>query len=83
VGGDEECPEGVAVLITPNAPDVLSHVSVRARNCNVLFATCYDAATLEDWRQLENKLVTVGLPNHLPIQIRVCTMPRKYPYQET
>ena len=31
----------VAVL-TPDAPDVLSHVSVRARNMHVLFATCHD-----------------------------------------
>ena len=61
VGGDEEVPEGVAVLITPNAPDVLSHVSVRARNCSVLFATCYDAGLLEEWRAQEGKFVAVNL----------------------
>ena len=49
------------MLITPNAPDVLSHVSVRARNCNVLFATCYDAGLLEQWRGLEGKFVAVNL----------------------
>lgn len=35
VGGDEEIPDGVVACFTPNAPDVLSHVSVRARNCEV------------------------------------------------
>ncbi len=37
----------VAVL-TPDAPDVLSHVSVRARNMRVLFATCHDAKPLDE-----------------------------------
>ncbi|MEW5309696.1 MAG: hypothetical protein WDW38_001561 [Sanguina aurantia] len=44
VTGEEEIPEGVVALITPDAPDVLSHVSVRARNMKVLFATCHDEA---------------------------------------
>ena len=32
VTGEEEVPEGVVAVLTPDAPDVLSHVSVRARN---------------------------------------------------
>lgn len=32
VSGEEEIPEGVVAVITPDAPDVLSHSSVRARN---------------------------------------------------
>lgn len=47
VGGDEEIPDGVVACITPNAPDILSHVSVRARNCEVLFATCYDPSIVD------------------------------------
>ncbi len=35
VTGEEEIPEGVVGLLTPDAPDVLSHVSVRARNMKV------------------------------------------------
>jgi len=42
VTGDEEIPEGVVGVITPSEIDILSHVSVRARNARVLFATCYD-----------------------------------------
>ena len=32
VTGEEEVPEGIVAVLTPDAPDVLSHVSVRARN---------------------------------------------------
>jgi hypothetical protein len=48
VTGEEEIPEGVVAVLTPDAPDVLSHVSVRARNMRVLFATCHDTKPLDD-----------------------------------
>lgn len=32
VSGEEEIPEGCVAVLTPDMPDVLSHVSVRARN---------------------------------------------------
>ena len=38
VTGEEEVPEGVVAVLTPDAPDVLSHVSVRARNMKA--STC-------------------------------------------
>lgn len=47
VTGEEEIPEGVVAVLTPDAPDVLSHVSVRARNMRVLFATCHDPEPLD------------------------------------
>jgi alpha-glucan,water dikinase len=47
LAGEEEIPEGVVGLLTPDAPDVLSHVSVRARNMHVLFATCHDEEPLK------------------------------------
>lgn len=46
VTGEEEVPEGAVAVLTPDAPDVLSHVSVRARNMRVLFAVCHDAEEL-------------------------------------
>jgi alpha-glucan, water dikinase len=46
VGGDEEIPEGVTAVITPDAVDIVSHVAVRARNAGMLFATCFDPETL-------------------------------------
>lgn len=36
VTGEEEIPDGVVGVLTPDMPDVLSHVSVRARNSKVL-----------------------------------------------
>lgn len=32
VSGEEEIPAGVVAVLTSDAPDVLSHVSIRARN---------------------------------------------------
>lgn len=36
VKGDEEIPDGTVAVLTPDMPDVLSHVSVRARNGKVI-----------------------------------------------
>lgn len=36
VTGEEEIPDGVVGVLTPDMPDVLSHVSVRARTSKVL-----------------------------------------------
>ncbi|CAI5459203.1 unnamed protein product [Closterium sp. Yama58-4] len=55
VKGEEEIPAGVVALLTPDMPDVLSHVSVRARNCKVCFATCFDPALLDSIRALQGK----------------------------
>ena len=35
VSGEEELPVGCVAVLTPDMPDVLSHVSVRARNEDV------------------------------------------------
>ena len=43
VSGEEEIPEGVVAVLTPDAPDILSHSSVRARNmkvCNCFWFLC-------------------------------------------
>ncbi|MBF0558075.1 MAG: hypothetical protein HQL08_04785 [Nitrospirae bacterium] len=52
VEGNEEIPEGVAALITPDSVDVLSHLAVRARNAHVLFAVCYDSDVVEKLKSL-------------------------------
>ena len=39
VKGEEEIPDGTVAVLTPDMPDVLSHVSVRARNGKVVI--CY------------------------------------------
>ena len=58
VTGEEEVPEGVVAVLTPDAPDVLSHVSVRARNMKArpakrliilenIFAVCHERCTMQ------------------------------------
>ncbi|XP_075494611.1 alpha-glucan water dikinase, chloroplastic-like isoform X1 [Primulina tabacum] len=57
VRGEEEIPDGAVAVLTPDMPDVLSHVSVRARNSKVCFATCFDSNILADIQANEGKLL--------------------------
>lgn len=57
VMGDEEIPEGVVAVIAPDVTDVVSHVAVRARNANILFASCHDAATLQRLKAMQGQFV--------------------------
>ncbi|XP_043724760.1 alpha-glucan water dikinase, chloroplastic-like isoform X2 [Telopea speciosissima] len=57
VKGEEEIPDGTVAVLTPDMPDVLSHVSVRARNSKVCFATCFDPSILSDLQAKEGKLL--------------------------
>jgi alpha-glucan,water dikinase len=55
VSGDEEIPEGATAVLTCDAPDLVSHVAVRARNVGVLFATCFDAEEYQRLKTLAGK----------------------------
>ncbi|MBU6400708.1 MAG: hypothetical protein KGS61_10340, partial [Verrucomicrobia bacterium] len=55
VAGDEEIPEGVAAVIAPDVTDLVSHVAVRARNANLLFASCHDPDLLQQLRSLRGQ----------------------------
>lgn len=57
VKGEEEIPDGTVAVLTLDMPDVLSHVSVRARNCKVCFATCFDSNIFSDLQAAEGKLL--------------------------
>lgn len=59
VGGHEEIPEGVVGILTPDAPDLVSHVAVRARNLHVLLAVCYAEPPLDALRQREGSPLTL------------------------
>ncbi|KAJ4701488.1 Alpha-glucan water dikinase [Melia azedarach] len=61
ITGEEEIPDGVVAVLTPAAPDVLSHVSIRARNNKVCFATCYDQNILRNLKSKEGKAVSIRL----------------------
>lgn len=59
VRGEEEIPDGAVAVLTPDMPDVLSHVSVRARNGKVCFATCFDSQIFSDLQSAEGKFVSL------------------------
>jgi alpha-glucan,water dikinase len=61
VAGDEEIPEGVSALVTPDPTDVLAHVAIRARNSGVLFAVCYSAEKLDELKRLGGNPVTLRI----------------------
>lgn len=61
VKGDEEPPEGAAAIITPDTVDLVSHVAVRARNAHLLFATCYDADSLDRLRSLRGRMLALNI----------------------
>jgi hypothetical protein len=47
VSGEEEIPENVVAVITPDAPDILSHSSVRARNMKVRMPLMHASTALQ------------------------------------
>jgi alpha-glucan, water dikinase len=55
VAGDEEIPEGVVAVIAPDVTDLVSHVAIRARNANVLFASCYDPEMMQRLKSLQGR----------------------------
>ncbi|HZV05028.1 MAG TPA: PEP/pyruvate-binding domain-containing protein [Gemmataceae bacterium] len=59
VSGDEEIPEGAKAVLTCDAPDLVSHVAVRARNVGVLFATCFDQEEYQRLRELAGKTLSL------------------------
>ena len=61
ITGEEEIPPGVVAIITPDAVDVLSHVSVRARQLKVLFVSCFDELALEPIMQLADEFVKCSI----------------------
>ncbi len=59
VMGDEEPPPGVRAIITPDTVDLVSHVAVRTRNSNLLFATCYDKECMKSLKSLRGQLLNL------------------------
>ncbi|HVV73701.1 MAG TPA: hypothetical protein VHI52_19710, partial [Verrucomicrobiae bacterium] len=57
VTGEEEIPEGVTAVIAPDVVDIVSHVAVRARNANVLFASCHDPELFQHLKSLRGRSV--------------------------
>ena len=60
VSGEEEPPINSVGIISSDAPDVLSHLSVRCRNVKALFAACYEAEPLEQLAELNGRYVSIS-----------------------
>ena len=76
VSGNEEVPINCSCLIiikSENYPDILAHVSVRARNLNVPFAVCFNEDKANNIMKLLNKKVAVNLENQ-EVLIKETTM---------
>ena len=66
VSGNEEIPVNCVCLIiikSENYPDILSHVSVRARNLDVPFIVCFNEQKANDILKLINKNSEINLEN--------------------
>ncbi|KAK6245801.1 hypothetical protein SCA6_008891 [Theobroma cacao] len=61
VTGEEEIPDGVVAVLTSDMPDVLSHVSIRARNSKICFATCFDQNNFRNLKLKEGRAVSIQL----------------------
>jgi alpha-glucan,water dikinase len=59
VQGDEEIPEGVTAVIAPDVVDIVSHVAVRARNANLLFAACHNGEVLQHLKSLRGCILSL------------------------
>ncbi|CAN8325774.1 unnamed protein product [Cochlearia groenlandica] len=59
VTGEEEIPDGVVAVLTPCMIDVLSHVSIRARNSKICFATCFDQNVIQNLKSKEGRAISI------------------------
>jgi alpha-glucan, water dikinase len=48
LGGLEDIPNGVVAVLTASPVDLLSHIAIRARNSNVLLASCADMGVWQE-----------------------------------
>ena len=66
INGEEEVPNNVQAIVLVDStdyPDVLAHVSVRARNLKVMFTVCFDEKKTKDLLSLEGRHVFMNLDN--------------------
>ena len=64
VDGNEEIPHncvGLIIIKSENYPDILAHVSVRARNLNTVFCVCFNESKSNELLQLINNNVKVRI----------------------
>jgi alpha-glucan,water dikinase len=77
VGGEEEVPEGVTAVLTCDTPDLVSHLAVRARNSQVLFATCFEPKEYQRLKDLANRTVSLNVTPGGDVAYQEGTVARK------
>ncbi|MBN1842731.1 MAG: hypothetical protein JW883_10680 [Deltaproteobacteria bacterium] len=83
IAGDEEIPQGVTALITPDTTDIVSHVAIRARNARVLFATCYDREIIAKLKSFEGRLLNLRVSGAGDIVFKESSGETKAPVRPT
>ena len=66
INGNEEIPKncsGIIIIKSENYPDILAHVSVRARNANCLFGVCFNDIICQGILKLINNKVKCSIVN--------------------
>lgn len=61
VMGSEEIPANVTAVIAPDVTDIVSHVAVRARNLNVLFAACLNPTTFQHLKSRQGQFIKLDV----------------------
>ncbi|WOH14790.1 hypothetical protein DCAR_0934313 [Daucus carota subsp. sativus] len=81
VSGEEEIPDGAVAVLTSDFPDVLAHVSIRARNSKILFASCFDQNVYKDLKLKQGKMVLIifKLGNLVIMDVSSSSLSPKYP----
>ena len=67
INGEEEVPNNVQAIVLINGtdyPDVLAHVSVRARNLKVMFTVCFSDSAINELKKLNDKHCFMTIENH-------------------
>ncbi|MGA1868234.1 MAG: phosphohistidine-like domain-containing protein [bacterium] len=65
IQGIEDIPDNVAALLTRDDVDILSHISIRCRNLNIILATCYDPDQFEKIKSYEGKVLCISIDNDI------------------
>lgn len=67
ISGEEEVPNNVQAIVQIDGndyPDVLAHVSVRARNLKVMFTVCFDENKIRELESMAGKHCFMTIENH-------------------
>lgn len=72
LGGMEDIPPGVVAILSPAGVDVLSHIAIRARNQQVLLASCHDGGVFSGLVEAHkgHKFVKVSLDSTKQVTVQ-------------